>query len=180
MTQEWTVPAWAVLLAATVLVLAVAAVLLAAARLRAGVRREVAAARAATAALQERVDSLQRPAPAPAADAPGFVITRVGERDSAADGEAPAATPGARVDGPLFADLVLRETVVQVASLAHGVRRALGQRDRIRSEVRREVRRSRKQRRVDVKAALREYHARQRAAEGPPPGAGGDDREVAA
>ncbi|MCW2795677.1 hypothetical protein, partial [Nocardioides sp.] len=69
------------------------------------------------------------------------------------------------VDGPLFADLVLRETVVQAASLARGLRRALApeMRNRIRFEMRREVKRSRKQRRADLKAARREWEARQRA-----------------
>jgi hypothetical protein len=60
---------------------------------------------------------------------------------------------------------VLRETVVQAASLAHGLRRALApeMRNRIRFEMRREVKRSRKQRRADLKAARREWEARQRA-----------------
>jgi hypothetical protein len=68
--------------------------------------------------------------------------------------------------------MVLRESVVKAASLAHGVRRGLApeSRNRIRFEMKQEVRRSRKQRRADVKAARRDLHARQRAAlaeEGP-------------
>ena len=72
----------------------------------------------------------------------------------------PTVAPG------LFADIVLRETVVQTASLFHGVRRALSpeNRNRIRFEMRREVKRSRKQRRADLRAARREWEARQRAA----------------
>ena len=55
------------------------------------------------------------------------------------------------VPGPMFTDIVLRETVVQAASLAAGLRRALAPevRNRIRFEMRREVKRARKQRRAD-------------------------------
>ena len=64
-----------------------------------------------------------------------------------------------------FADIVLKETVVKAASLAHGVRRGLAPaaRNRIRFEMKQEVRRARKQRRSDLKAAQRDLHARQRA-----------------
>jgi hypothetical protein len=70
------------------------------------------------------------------------------------------------LDGPAFADIVLKETVVKAASLAHGVRRGLAPatRNRIRFEMRQEVRRSRKQRRADLKSARRDLHRRQRAA----------------
>jgi uncharacterized SAM-binding protein YcdF (DUF218 family) len=90
-----------------------------------------------------------------------YVITHLGEPEQEPEVEAvPAVAPG------LFADLVLRETVVQTASLFHGVRRALSpeNRNRIRFEMRREVKRSRKQRRLDVREARREWEARQRAA----------------
>jgi hypothetical protein len=90
-----------------------------------------------------------------------FVITQVGEPESAAEVDAvPTVAPG------LFADIVLRETVVQTASLFHGVRRALSpeNRNRIRFEMRREVKRSRKQRRADLREARRDWEARQRAA----------------
>ncbi|WP_101524605.1 hypothetical protein [Nocardioides houyundeii] len=58
---------------------------------------------------------------------------------------------------------MLREGVVKVASLAHGVRRALApeQRNRIRFEVRRETRRAGRRRKADVKEALRQYYARE-------------------
>jgi hypothetical protein len=71
-----------------------------------------------------------------------------------------------RIDGAVFADTVLRETVVKAASLAHGVRRGLAPatRNRIRFEMKQEVRRSRKQRRTDLKAAQRDLHARERRA----------------
>jgi hypothetical protein len=94
-----------------------------------------------------------------------YVITHLGEPQTEPEIEpeieaAPTVAPG------LFADLVLRETVVQTASLFHGVRRALSaeNRNRIRFEMRREVKRSRKQRRSDIRAARREWEARQRAA----------------
>ena len=69
------------------------------------------------------------------------------------------------VAAPLFADIVLRETVVQAAALAAGLRRALSpeSRNRIRFEMRREVKRARKQRRADLREARREWEARQRA-----------------
>ena len=71
----------------------------------------------------------------------------------------------ARIDGALFADIVARESVVKVAGLAHGLRRALSAetRNRIRFEMKREVKRSRKQRRADVKSAMRDFQTRDRA-----------------
>ena len=92
---------------------------------------------------------------------PEYVITQLGEPEPEAEVEAvPTVAPG------LFADIVLRETVVQTASLFHGVRRALSpeNRNRIRFEMRREVKRSRKQRRADLREARRDWEARQRAA----------------
>jgi hypothetical protein len=100
-------------------------------------------------------------APQPAPQQPEYVITHLGDPAEEPEVEvAPAVAPG------LFADIVLRETVVQTASLFHGVRRALSPetRNRIRFEMRREVKRSRKQRRADLRAARREWEARQRAA----------------
>jgi len=102
-------------------------------------------------------------APDPARAPTEYVITHLGEPVAEPEPEveaAPAVAPG------LFADLVLRETVVQTASLFHGVRRALSpeNRNRIRFEMRREVKRSRKQRRADIREARREWEARQRAA----------------
>lgn len=127
------------------------------------VRRELAAARAEAAGLRAQVDEIERrlaaARPASADQHHDYVITHVGE-----DPE-PAATAPATVDRALFADLVLRETVVKAAGLAHGLRRALSPetRNRIRFEMRREVKRARKQRRADVRQAVREWEARQRA-----------------
>ena len=88
---------------------------------------------------------------------PEFVITRVGE---------PAPEPAPTVAAPVFADLMLKETVVQTASLFHGLRRALSpeSRNRIRFHMRQEVKRSRKQRRSELREVRREWAARQRAA----------------
>jgi hypothetical protein len=90
--------------------------------------------------------------------APEFVITRVGEPEVVAE-------PAETVPGPVFADLLLKETVVQTASLFHGLRRALSPetRNRIRFHMRQEVKRSRKQRRSELREVRREWAARQRA-----------------
>lgn len=122
--------------------------------------------------LAGRVASLEsqvaesRHVPVEVADAPEpfareYVITHLGEPEPEPETVAPSSVaPG------MFADLVLRESVVQAASLFHGVRRALTpeNRNRIRFEMRREVKRSRKQRRSDLRQARREWEARQRAA----------------
>lgn len=109
--------------------------------------------------------SVERPygslAPDPAPAPVEFVITHLGEVEREPEIEpAPVVAPG------VFADIVLRETVIKSASLFHGVRRALSpeNRNRIRFEMRREVKRSRKQRRADIREARREWEARQRAA----------------
>lgn len=163
--------------AASLLGLVVSAV--AARRARAHHREALAAVRVELTALREQVEQVEaapgrRPASgvdgeAAATAAPAsYVITGVGERrddhGSPVAGTAPGAAPG-RIEGRLFADLVLRESVVKAAALAHGVRRAAApeSRDRIRAEMRREVRRSRKQRRADLREARRRIHAEQRA-----------------
>ncbi len=70
-----------------------------------------------------------------------------------------------QIEGRLFADIVARESVIKAAGFAAGLRRALDPetRNRIRFEMRREVKRARKQRRSDLKAAMRDYAARGRA-----------------
>ena len=127
--------------------------------------RELAAARSNAEALAQRLaaieESLERHETArrPEVDSPSYVITHLGD-------EEPDAVPvAARIDGKLFADIVARESVIKVAGLAAGLRRALAPevRNRIRFEMRREVLRARKQRRADLKAALRDFRARERA-----------------
>jgi hypothetical protein len=127
-------------------------------KIRAGARATVVE----VIALGRRLDDLEHARPLPVSAAPvatpvEFVITDLGlERPEA---------EAVRLDGPAFADVVLKETVVKAASLAHGVRRGLAPatRNRIRFEMKQEVRRARKQRRSDLKAAQRDLHARQRA-----------------
>jgi len=118
------------------------------------------------AALRERLDAvesrLQEDVPEPVVRTEHeYVITHLGELEPA-----PAQAPApVRLAPPAFADAVLRETVVQAASLVQGVRRALAPetRNRIRFEMKRELKRSRKDRKVEAKEALREYRARHRA-----------------
>lgn len=139
--------------------LAVVVLLLALLALRRQTRTALAHARAEQAELRARLDELERaPAGAPSPPVAEFVITDVGARGDADGREVPA-----RIEGRLFADIVLRESVVKAAALASGVRRALSaeQRNRIRFEVRRETRRSARRRRADVKEALRQYYDRQ-------------------
>jgi hypothetical protein len=94
----------------------------------------------------------------PVAEPVQYVITQVGEPE--------VAEPAQAVPAPVFADLLLKETVVQTASLFQGLRRALSPetRNRIRFHMRQEVKRSRKQRRSELREARREWAARQRAA----------------
>jgi hypothetical protein len=86
------------------------------------------------------------------------VITRLGSE--------PETEPVPMVEPRLFADLVLRESVVKAAALAYGVRRGLApaNRNRIWFEMRREVKRARKERKAEEREAIREWRARQRAA----------------
>lgn len=72
--------------------------------------------------------------------------------------------PARVVPAPMFADILLRESVIKTAALAAGLRRALSPeiRNRIRFEMKREVKRSRKDRKLMLKAARRDYETRQR------------------
>lgn len=162
--QQWIVPA---VIGALALLAVVLVMLLVLARAR--TTRELREARAEAASLRAQVEEIERrlaqAASRPRVE-PGYVITHLGEEapDSV---EGDDVRPGAveRIDGALFADLVLRETVVKTASLAHGLRRALAPetRNRIRFEMRREVKRARKQRRRDMKDLAQQVRATQRA-----------------
>lgn len=96
-------------------------------------------------------------APSPTDGPSEFVITRLGDEPG---------KPVPALETRLFADVVLRESVVKAASLAHGVRRGLApaNRNRIWFEMRREVRRARKHRKAEEREAVREWRARRRAA----------------
>ncbi|GAA4713998.1 hypothetical protein [Nocardioides conyzicola] len=156
--QDWIAPVVAGVMALVALALAVALL-----RTRSRVERVAAESQAETALLRDQLTALERrldkPKPAPEAS---FVITDLGREH----GPQPAEVePASAIGTALFADLVLRETVVKAASLAHGVRRALDPetRNRIRFEMRREVKRARKQRKVDTREAVRQWQDRQRA-----------------
>ena len=102
--------------------------------------------------------------PAPEVPAPvdsTYVITGFPESGT----EAVTARVPELIEGRLFADIVARETVVRAGGLLHGLRRALEPetRNRIRFEMSREVKRSRRERRAELKAALRDFRARDRA-----------------
>jgi len=146
---------------AALLVLALAACLLTLRRARRALeatRHEAAELRAVVEDVAARVDAGSADPSGASVEAPQYLITDLGAELV----EPPVAQ---RIEGRLFADIVLRETVVKAASLTHGVRRALAPetRNRIRFEIRREVKRSRKQRRADLKAARREWGAARRA-----------------
>jgi hypothetical protein len=154
--QDWIVPAAAGVLALVALVLAVALV-----RARSRTEQALARSQAETEALREQLAAIERRLARPtAAPQASFVITDLGDERATAEPE-----PAPKIESALFADLVLRETVVKAASLAHGVRRAMAAetRNRIRFEMKREVRRARKQRKADTREAVREWQARQRA-----------------
>jgi hypothetical protein len=118
--------------------------------------------------LAERVALLSTPAaqapPVADSDTTAFVITQVGaEQPADPVPVVPAARP---IDGRLFTDIVARETVVKAAGWTHGLRRALSPetRNRIRFTVRQETRVAGRERRAEMKQALREFRARERAA----------------
>ena len=128
-------------------------------------QRRAARAEALAESLAQRIAVLESPvteAPLPVVDdeVGTFVITHLGSAEER--GAVPVAQP---IDGRLFADIVARETVVKAASWTHGLRRALApeSRNRIRFAVRQETRRAGRERRAEVKQALREYRARERA-----------------
>ncbi|ANH39397.1 hypothetical protein I601_2986 [Nocardioides dokdonensis FR1436] len=159
MTEQWSVPAWA-LVATTVAVLLLgllaATALVSVGRARRRAAAELDAVREGAERLLARVEEVERRLlheRGTQRDEREYLITHVGEGPSVAD--APEDVP--TVPAPLFADIVLRESAVQAASLAHGLRRALAPetRHRIRFAMRREVKRARKQRRTNVRAARR-------------------------
>jgi hypothetical protein len=97
--------------------------------------------------------------PAPAPGLASYVITDLDREQGAA-----APLVATRIDGRLFTDIVARETVVRAASWTHGVRRALSAetRNRIRFQVRQQAKQARRDRKAEVREALREYRARNR------------------
>ena len=164
MDEQWNVPGWAALATLVVLVALVVVLVAVLVRSRSRTTAAIQAARADAAALALQVEAIERrlaePAPSVRADDTEYVVTMLGREPAPGEPDEPAPV----VPAPLFADLVLREGVVQAASLAAGLRRALAPevRHRIRFEMKREVKRARKQRRADTRQARREWEARQR------------------
>ena len=159
--------AWLTAAGASAFVEALVALLLALQARRRAVRAESLAE-----SLARRIVALESPACPSEAGAPlpvaeevdAFVITGVGATRT------PEPVPFAQdIDGRLFADIVARETVVKAASWTAGLRRALApeSRNRIRFAVRQETRRAGRDRRSELKQALREFRARERADLGP-------------
>jgi len=154
----------AILLVACLVLAGAVAVLAAGLRqLRTGMTAELAAVRAELSRL-ETTEPLS-PGLVTGASAPSstngdaeYVITRLGTE--------PENEPAPTVEPRLFADIVLRESVVKAASFVYGVRRGLSpaNRNRIWFEMRREVKRARKERKAEEREAVREWRARQRAA----------------
>lgn len=133
------------------------------------------AARPPSAAAPVDASPVETPAPtAPSAREAAYVITGI------ADGDEPSPVPE-RIDGRLFVDIVARETLVKAASWTHGLRRALAPetRHRIGFEVRHQTRRSRKDRKAEMREALRHYRARHRDASGSPGAHTADDEDAA-
>lgn len=137
-------------------------------------RREVARLERVVQALGERVGALEERSEASSASRteaardgePSYVIT-----DLVLDTPSPRPEPvvPGTVDPARFADTLAKESAVRAAGLVHGLRRALSPevRHRIRFEMRQEAKRARSQRRADLKAALRDLRARERAAATP-------------
>ncbi len=167
---------WLVLGALVVTASFVAVLLGVVLRDRRRVHAELEAARREAAELREQVaglvatDDARRPT-----GTTEYVITDVGAPAPAGDDGTPV--PG-RIDGRLFADIVLRESLLRAAAATHGVRRVLAPetRNRVRFEMRREVKRARKERREELRAARRLLadRAREQAHEHAPRPADGD------
>lgn len=174
MTTALAVPSWLAVVTLLVVVALLAAVVVLARSLRRSRRHteELLAAAASDAdALREQLAGLEvrlrtqssavetrDRVPVAVVDDREYLITDLGQ-------DRGPRTPARVVPAPLFADIVLRESVIKTAALAAGLRRALSPevRNRIRFEMRREVKRSRKERKLMLKAARRDWEARQRA-----------------
>lgn len=91
-----------------------------------------------------------------------YVITSAGDGDR--EDEVDGATRMEFTPRPQF-EQVARTVMIEAASLAHGVRNALSEENRakISYEIKRELIRVRKDRKIEVKEALREYRAKHRA-----------------
>ena len=164
--QDVSVPGWVVVAVAAGLLVLLALLVGLLVRTRRRVAAQLEGARTEAEALRVQIEEIQRRLSAPTVrDEREYVITGVGGLETGAGAPSPAGTEVETVPAPVFADILLRETVLQAAALAAGLRRALSPevRIRIRFEMKREVKRARKQRKADLRAARREWEARQRA-----------------
>ncbi|MBM0123206.1 hypothetical protein [Pimelobacter simplex] len=175
MTSDLAVPTWLVVLTlVAVVALGVAAyrlsrsvrqardqtdALLAAAAQDADALREQLAGIEAELELRQEAGRHQVRTPVAVVDDREYVITDLGQEQG-------PRVPARVVPAPMFADILLRESVIKTAALAAGLRRALSPevRNRIRFEMKREVKRSRRERRLVLKAARRDLESRQRSA----------------
>jgi hypothetical protein len=172
-------PAQLALVVATAGVVLVVAAVVALLATRAGRRRwraELDAARADVEALTARLNAIDstRAHAEPPAPTQQFVITSLPDGPSPLHMTDPAPTAAGRdtnrgsLTAGQFATVAVGESLVRLASLGYGVRRALSaeNRNRIRFEMRREVKRARRQRRRDLKEAKRHLrHVAARSAE---------------
>jgi hypothetical protein len=163
-------PAWALGAAAGVVILLALLIVLLSIGARRNAQRRLLESEASEAELRERLEALEKKLTQPE---PGSRRQRRNEKEyvitSLADDGEPVQVERVEqrtLTAPAFADAVFRETMVHSAALVHGVRRALSPevRFKIRYEMHREVKRSRKDRKSEMRDALREYRARQRAA----------------
>ena len=175
MTSDLAVPVWL----AVVIVVALAGLAAAAWRLSAAAKQarshteallaaaaqDAEALRQQLASIEEELRTKQEVAvrkertPVAVVDDREYVITDLGQ-------DRGPRVPARVVPAPMFADILLRESVIKTAALAAGLRRALSPevRNRIRFEMKREVKRSRKERKLMLKAARRDWEARDRSA----------------
>ena len=126
-----------------------------------GLSRQVEPARSPRSARATSATPCSRPRSARSADEE-FVITTAGLPEARRSDEvAPSDVPDRQLSAKEFTSVALGESLVTLASLAYGVRRALSpeNRNRIAFEMRREVRRARKQRKADLKEAKRRLRA---------------------
>ncbi len=131
-------------------------------RARARLEGELAASREELQPVQKRLGGLSRQVEPARSAEEEFVITTAGlPEPRRSDEVAPSDVPDRQLTAKEFTSVALGESLVTLASLAYGVRRALSpeNRNRIAFEMRREVRRARKQRKADLKEAKRRLWA---------------------
>lgn len=173
MTQDWSVPVWAVLAAAGVVLLVILALGLMVRSAHRRAEAQMSLTQQAAQALADQVAGLEARLDEGGATQAGldhldradYVITRFGD-PADPDTSHRREVEVRSLPRGVFADLLLRETAVRAAGVSAGLRRALAPetRNRIRFEMKQEVKRSRKQRKADLRIARREWEARQRAA----------------